>query len=55
MSFISMDLVGLYREADKENKYALTLICMLINCIFMIPIRLKSTEEVIKDYLTGVN
>ena len=27
---------------------------MLTNCMFIIPIRLKSTEEVIKAYLTGV-
>ena len=54
MSFISMDLEGPYRETDNGNQYALMVICMLTNYVFMIPIRLKSTEGVIKAYLTGV-
>ena len=54
MSFISMDLIGPYREIKKGNQYALTVICMLTSYIFMIPIRSKSTEEFIKAYLTGV-
>ena len=54
MSFISMDLIDPYRETENGNQYALTVICMLTNYVFMICIRLKSTEEVIKAYLTGV-
>ena len=54
MSFISMDLVGPYRETENCNQHALTVICMLTNCIFMIPIRSKSTKDIIKAYLTGV-
>ena len=38
----------------KGNHYALTVICMLTNYVFMIAIRSKSTEEVIKPYLTDV-
>ena len=53
MSFISMDLVGPYRETENGNQYALTVICMLTTYIFMIPIRSKSTEDIIKAYLTG--
>ena len=54
MSFIGIDLVGPYRETEKGNQYSLTVICMLTNYVFMIPIRSKSTEEVNKAYLTGV-
>ena len=54
MSFISMDLLGAYHETEKGNQYALIVICMLTNYIFMIPIRSKSTEEVINAYLMGM-
>ena len=54
MSAISMDLLGPYGEKEKGNQYAITVIYMLTNCVFMIPIRLKSTEEIIKVYLTDV-
>ena len=54
MSFSSMDLLGPYRDTEKGNKYALTVICMLTNHVFMIPIKSKSTEEFIKAYLTVV-
>ena len=52
ISFISMDFIGPYRETEKGNQYALTVIYMLTDYISMIPI--KSTEEVINVYLTGV-
>ena len=54
MSFISMDLLGPYGETEKGNQYALMVICMLTNYIFMIPIRPESNEEVIKAFLTGM-
>ena len=54
MSFISMDLVGPYRETVNSNQYALRVICMLTNYVFMIPIRSKNTEDIIKTYLRGV-
>ena len=54
MSFISMDLLGTYQETEKGNQYALAVICMLKTYIFMIPIRSKTTEEVMKVFLTGV-
>ena len=53
MSFISMDLVGPYSETENEHQYALTVICMLNNYIFMIPIRSKNIKAVNKAYLTG--
>ena len=49
-----MDLEGPYKEMENGNQYALITISMLTNYIFMIPIRSKSTDSVIKAYLTGV-
>ena len=54
MSLISTDSFHPYQEIEKGNQYALTVICMLTNYIFMIPLRSKTTEEVIKVYLTGI-
>ena len=54
LSFSSMDLVEPYRKMENGNQYTLTVICMLTNYIFMIPIRSKSTEHIIKACLTGV-
>ena len=48
--FISMDLLGPYCERENGNQYALTVVCMLTNCVFMISIRSNSTEEIIKAY-----
>ena len=49
-----MDIVRPFKETENGNQYALMVICMLTNYIFMIPIRSKSTEYIIKAYLTGV-
>ena len=54
MSFISMVIRGPYHKTEKGNQHTLTVVCMLTNCIFMISVRSKSTEEVIKAYLTDV-
>ena len=40
-----MDLVGPYQESKKENQYALTVICMLTNYVFMISIKSKTAEH----------
>ena len=49
-----MDLGSPYRETENGNLYALTIICMLTNYVFMIHIRSKSTNDIIRAYLTGV-
>ena len=54
MPFISMDLLGPYCKTEKGNQHALTVIYMLTNYVFMILIRSKSTEEIIKAYLMDV-
>ena len=46
-----MDLLGLSWEMGNGNQYALTVLFMLTNYVFMIPIKSKTTEEVIKAYL----
>ena len=52
MQFISMDLIGkFYPPTTKNNRYALTLICMLMGYIFCVPLKTKTTEEVIQAYI----
>ena len=53
MSFISMDLLGPYRETENGNPYAM-IIYMLTNYVFMIPIKTKTTEDTINAYLKHV-
>ena len=48
MSFINMDLLGPYHETENGNQYALTVICMLTNYVFMIAIKSETTEDIIK-------
>ena len=54
MSFFRMGLLGPYSETENENQHALTVVCMLINYVFMIPIKSKTTEDIINAYLTNV-
>ena len=40
MQFISMDLVGeFYPPTTNKNRYALTVICMLMGYIFCVPLK----------------
>ena len=54
MFFISMDLLGPYHKTENGNQYTLTVICSWTKYIFMIPIKSKTTEAVIKAYLKDV-
>ena len=55
MQFISMDLIGeFHRPTAKQNKHALTVICMLTGYIFCIPLRTKTAEEVIQAYIDNI-
>ena len=47
MAFIGMDLLYPYSEMESGNQYALIIICMLTNYVFMTPIKTKTTEDVI--------
>ena len=54
MEMICMDLIGLLLETSRGNKFALTVICLLTNYVFMIPIPNKSTQQVIQAYLKHI-
>ena len=53
--FISMDLIGeLHPPTVRHNKYALTVICMLMGYVFYIPLKTKTAEEVIQAYIDNI-
>ena len=55
MQFISMDLIGEFHPpTTKKNRYALTVICMLMGYIFCIPLKTKTAEEVIQAYIDNI-
>ena len=55
MQFISMDLIGEFLPpSTKKNRYALTVIRMLMCYIFCIPLRTKTIEEVIQAYIDNI-
>ena len=55
MQFISMDLIGEFHPPTaKNNRYALTVICMLTGYIFCVPLKTKTTEEVIQAYIANI-
>ena len=49
-----MDLLGLYSKTDSGKKSMLTLICMLTNYVYMIPIKTNTIEDVINAYVKHV-
>ena len=55
MQFISMDLIGEFPPpTTKGKRYALTVICMLMGYVFCIPLKTKTTEEVLQVYIDNV-
>ena len=55
MQFISMNLIREFHlKSSSGNSYALTVICMLTGYTFSIPIKLKSTYNVIRAYIDDV-
>ena len=55
MQFISMDLTGEFHPPTvKKHKYALTVLCMLTGYVFCVPLKTKTTEEVIQAYINNV-
>ena len=55
MQFISMDLIGEFHPPTaKNNRYALTVVCMLTDYIFCVPLKTKTTEEVIQAYIDNI-
>ena len=55
MQFISMDLIGEFHPpTTKGKRYALTVICMLTGYVFCIPLKTKTSEEVLQAYIDNV-
>ena len=55
MQFISMDLIGEFHPpTSKGKKYALTVICILTGYVFCIPLKTKTSEEVLQAYVDNV-
>ena len=55
MQFISMDLIGEFHPPiTKMNRYALTVICMLTGYVFCVPLKTKTTEEVLQADVDNV-
>ena len=55
MQFISMDLIGEFHPPTaKNNRYALTVICMLMGYVFCVPLKTKTAEEVIQAYIDNI-
>ena len=55
MQFISMDLIGEFNPpTTKMNRYALTVICMLMGYVFCIPLKTKTAEEVLQTYIDNI-
>ena len=55
MPFISKDLIGEFHPPTvRKNKYALTVICMLMGYVFCVPLKTKTAEEVIQAYIDNI-
>ena len=55
MQFISMDLIGEFHPpTSRKHQYALTVICMLTGYVFCVPLKTKTSEEVIQAYIDNV-
>ena len=55
MQFISMDLIGEFHPpTTNKNRYALTVICMLMGYVFCVLLKTKTAEEVIQAYIDNV-
>ena len=55
MQFISMDLIGEFHPpTTNKNKYALTVICMLMGYVFCVPLKTKTAEEVNQAYIDNI-
>ena len=55
MQFISMDLIREFHPpTSRKNRYALTVICMLMGYVFCVPLKTKAGKEVIQAYIDHV-
>ena len=50
-----MDLIGdFHPPTATNNRYALTVICMLMGYVFCVPLKTKTTEEVTQTYINNI-
>ena len=50
-----MDLIGEFHPPTiMKNRYALTVICMLMGYVFCVPLKTETTEEVIQAYIHNI-
>ena len=50
-----MDLIGEFHPpTSRKHRYALTVICMLTDYVFCVPLQTKTTKEVIQAYIDQV-
>ena len=55
LQFISMELIGeFYPPTSRKHQHVLTVICMLTGYAFCVPLKTKTTEEVIQAYIDNV-
>ena len=55
MQFISMDLIGeFHHPTSRKHRYTLTVICMLMDYVFCVPLKSKTAEEVTQAYKDNV-
>ena len=54
MDFITMDLIGPFGTTSNRNRYDLTVICMLTNSVFCIPITDKTADAVVNACLKEI-
>ena len=56
MEFIWIDLIcEFYPPSSKDNRYALTAVCMLTGFTFCIPIKNKTAEEVVTAWRNHIS
>ena len=54
MHFIVMDLVGMFKPLPQGHEYTLTVIDVLMNDTWCIPLFTKETDEVVHAYLACI-
>ena len=52
--FISMDLMYPFDPSSNEHHYALTMICMLTEYMFCMPLKIKTASKVVQVYINEI-
>ena len=54
MAVFAMDTIGCLPVMSRGHQWALTVICMFISYVFVIPMKETSAENVVQAYLSGI-